>query len=348
MVWQAADGQAAPQDGAAPPPAGMEVACLEPADAREIGELLRKPDRYLWLDLTAPTADELQLIAEEFSLHPLAVEDAAKHSQRPKIEGYENFYLMVVFAIEQSKAAAPGSAADENGLSVHEIDLFIGERFLISVHESPLPYFEEIADRWRHNQRVIDEGIGVLVYTILDGIVDAYFPILDEVVEEIEAVEEALFAEETRGRRTYEVRDLFLIKKQLLQIRRVVAPERDALLVLARQEVPLFDRKVALYFQDVYDHVVRLTEAIDVYQELLTNVLDSYLAVISNNLNQVMKTLTALTVILMVPTLIAGIYGMNFDHMPELRWQYGYPVALGVMVLSGFLLFLFFRRRGWI
>jgi magnesium transporter len=234
---------------------------------------------------------------------------------------------------------------------LHEIDLFIGERYLITVHEEPVPLFETLAGRWRQNRRVLDEGIGVLVYTLLDAIVDAYFPILDGIVDRIETLEEALFTEAERGGRPAEpgdVRDLFQVKKDLLQMRRVIAPERDAMLVLTRQEAKLFDRRVAVYFQDVYDHIVHLTDTIDVYQDLLTNALDSYLAIVSNNLNQVMKTLTALTVILMVPTLIAGVYGMNFEQMPELHWAHGYPLALALMALAGAGLFVYFRRKGWI
>jgi magnesium transporter len=329
---------------------GLPAFCRELDDPTEISDLLASPGHYLWLDLTAPSRDELRLIAEEFSLHPLAVEDAAEHSQRPKIEQYDGFYLMVIFAI--TRDAGP-EADDFAGTRVrlHEIDLFIGERYLITVHQEPFPLFEALADRWRQNRRVLDEGIGVLVYTLLDAVVDAYFPILDGIVDRIEALEEALFAgsEPRRGAtETVDVRELFRVKKDLLQMRRVVAPERDSLLVLTRQEAHLFDRRIALYFQDVYDHVLRLTDTIDTYQDLLTNALDSYLAIVSNNLNQVMKTLTALTVILMVPTLIAGIYGMNFEQMPELRWTYGYPLALGMMGLTAAGLFLYFRRKGWI
>jgi magnesium transporter len=299
------------------------------------------------------------------------VEDAAKHSQRPKIDEYDTFYLMVVFGIEpvgplgstadatsavQSAAAAVDQQATRERrtplspvrFKLHEIDLFVGERFLITVHETALPLVDQMAERWRHNSRVINEGIGVLLYTLLDSIVDAYFPILDDVVERVSDLEERLFTGPAGRDKASGTRGLFQLKRDLLQLRRVIAPERDALLVLTRQEVPLFDRTVAVYFQDVYDHVVRVTDAIDVYQDLLTSALDSYLSMVSNDLNQVMKTLTSVTVILIVPTLIAGIYGMNFDQIPELHWGYGYPFALVVMAVSVVALFTYFRRKGWI
>jgi Mg2+ and Co2+ transporter CorA len=210
--------------------AGLPPFCRELDDPTQISDLLASPGHYLWLDLTKPSREELRLIAEEFSLHPLAVEDAAEHSQRPKIEQYDDFYLMVVFAI----TTGAGPAADDfagTRVRLHEIDLFIGERYLISVHEEPFPLFEALADRWRHNRRVLDEGIGVLVYTLLDAVVDAYFPILDGIVDRIESLEEALFAggEPRRGAtESVDVRELFRVKKDLLQMRRVVAPERDA------------------------------------------------------------------------------------------------------------------------
>lgn len=318
-------------------------------DPADISDCVTREDYLIWVDLTSPTPEELALVAKEFNLHPLAVEDAAKQSQRPKIDEYETFYLMVVFAIEAAIGPGSGGAALPTGkYRTQEIDLFIGQRFLITVHPLALPYMEQMLESWRHNSRAIDEGIGVLVYTLLDGIVDAYFPVLDGIIERVEELEEVLFTGVVHQGKTYDMRSLFQIKRDLLQLRRLIAPERDALLVLTRQEIHLFDRKVALYFQDIYDHVVRVTDQIDIYQDLLTNALESYLSLVSNNLNQVMKTLTSLTVILVVPTLIAGIYGMNFDNMPELRWEYGYPFALGLMALSAVTLFLYFRRKGWI
>jgi magnesium transporter len=327
----------------------------EVKDPSQLSDCLASGHDLIWLDLTAPSDDEIRLVSEEFHLHPLAVEDAVKHQQRPKIDEYDNFYLMVVFAIEDLQAQQPqddgapsGTAMSSGRFLIHEIDLFIGQRFLITVHDGPLPVLDQMGDRWRSNSRAISEGIGVLLYTLLDGIVDAYFPLLDGIVERVEALEETFFTAAVARGKTYDVRSLFQVKRDLLQLRRVVAPERDALLVLARQEVPLFDRKVSVYFQDVYDHVVRVTDAIDVYQDLLTNALESYLSLVSNNLNQVMKTLTSLTVILMVPTLIAGVYGMNFEQMPELHWSFGYPLALALMAGSAGLLFVYFRRKGWI
>jgi magnesium transporter len=318
-------------------------------DPTLISDCLDAGDQLIWLDLADPSEDELKLIAEEFNLHPLAMEDAGKGNQRPKIDDYETFYFMVVFALEQiEEPGRDGRPVPTGRFRIQEVDLFIGERFLITVHRAQLPFLEDMRERWRKNSQAINEGIGVLVYTLLDGVVDAYFPVLDSIIERVEELEEVLFTGVVHQGRTYDMRSLFQIKRDLLNLRRVIAPERDALLVLARQEIHLFDRKIAVYFQDVYDHVVRVTDAIDIYQDLLTNALESYLSLVNNNLNQVMKTLTSLTVMLVVPTLIAGIYGMNFDNMPELHWEFGYPFALLMMATSAGALFIYFRRKRWL
>jgi len=347
LVWEGYNRDLVGQSGHSIPNGTAHL--TELGDPRQIKQCLDAGDQLIWLDLTDPQPEELELIAREFSLHPLAIEDAGKGNQRPKIDDYENFYFMVIFALEQvTEERSDGRSSNTGRFRIQELDLFIGERFLITVHKAPLPFLDIMRERWSHNKLATNEGIGVLVYTVLDGIVDAYFPVLDSIVERVEELEEVLFTGVVHQGRMYDMRSLFQIKRDLLNLRRVIAPERDALLVLARQEIHLFDRKIAVYFQDVYDHVVRVTDSIDIYQDLLTNALESYLSLVNNNLNQVMKTLTALTVMLVVPTLIAGIYGMNFDNMPELHWEFGYPFALMLMALSAGSLFLYFKRRRWL
>lgn len=250
-------------------------------DPLQIKHCLDAGDQLLWLDLVEPSPEELQIITQEFSLHPLAVEDAAKGNQRPKIDEYETFYFLVAFAIQHLEDESTSRSRGDiptGRFRIQEVNLFIGERFLITVHREPLPYLESMLERWRHNSQAINEGIGVLVYTLLDGIVDAYFPVLDNIIERVEELEEVLFTGVVHQGKTYDMRSLFQVKRDLLHLRRVIAPQRDSLLILARQEIHLFDRRVAVYFQDVYDHVVRVTDQIDVYQDLLTNAGDAEVA----------------------------------------------------------------------
>jgi magnesium transporter len=334
-------------------------------DPARISDCMADGRACVWVDLTDPTPEELAMVQEEFGLHPLAVEDAARQAQRPKIEAYEGTYFMVVFAIElNADMVKVGSVFDDQDDSVapayrlgwlagtpfhlHEVDLFIGKNFLVTSHAVPLPVIDRTWNRWLANPVSSEEGIGSVTYRVLDAMVDEYFPVLDGIVEEVEELEQRLFNMAHRGAKNEDLRALFRIKRDLLQLRRVLGPERDAVLVLSRGDMQLFDRKVGFYFQDVYDHIARLTDSLDVYQDMLTNALESYLSLVSNNLNEVMKTLTSVTVMFMAPTLIAGIYGMNFQYMPELEWAYGYPFALALMLGSVVGTFIFFRRREWI
>ena len=334
-------------------------------DPARISDCLADGRTCVWVDLTDPSAAELAMVQEEFGLHPLAVEDAARQAQRPKIEEYEGTYFMVAFAIElNADMVKVGGLFDENveaeppphrlgwlvgtPFHLHEVDLFIGKNFLVTSHAVPLPVLDRVWNRWLAQPVTSEEGIGSASYRVLDAMVDEYFPVLDGIVEEVEELEQRLFTMVHKGAKNDDLRALFRIKRDLLQLRRVLGPERDAVLVLSRGDMQLFDRKVGFYFQDVYDHIARLTDSLDVYQDMLTNALESYLSLVSNNLNEVMKTLTSVTVMFMVPTLIAGVYGMNFQNMPELEWEYGYPFALALMLGSVVGTFIFFRRREWI
>ncbi len=187
-------------------------------------------------------------------------------------------------------------------------------------------------------------GAGALLYALLDALVDGYFTVSDAVTERVAALEERAVRES--GPRTVE--RVFSLKKQLMAVRRILGPERDALNVLMRRDLPLLDRKTVVYLRDVYDHLVRITDTVDLYSDLLTSLLDVHLSAVSNSLNQVVKVLTSWTIILMALALIAGIYGMNFRNMPELSWEYGYGYALGLMAATGVALYLYLRRKGWL
>jgi magnesium transporter len=312
----------------------------------EIGAVLISDDNLLWLDVEAPGADEIGILAEEFGLHQLAVEDLLKQHQRPKIDVYDNFYFVVFYDIDYDET---NDLIDE-----HEMAVIVGRNFLITVHQDPIEEIAEVATRFRRNVREIERGVGVLLYSLLDTIVDHYFPVIDRIGERIEELETRVFERDSAGAQAG-MQDIFVLKRELITLRRTIAPERDAMAVLARRELPIVSEATGVYFQDLYEHVLRVTDAVDVYRDLLSGVLDSYLsvnsnslAIAANNLNTVMKTLTSYSIILMSVTLIAGIYGMNFENMPELRTRYGYFFALGAMVLVAALLVRFFKRKGYL
>ncbi len=302
-------------------------------------------DEIIWLDVEAPNAEEIKKLSDKFKIHPLAIEDISKAHQRPKIDIYDDFYFIVFYDIDYVEE---GNLLDE-----HELAIIIGKDFLITVHHEPIEEIAEVATRFRRNAKEIERGIGVLLYSLLDTIVDHYFPVLDRIGERIEELE-AQVIEYSDGENAAGIRDIFSLKRELVHLRRQLAPQRDATAVLARRELPIISEATGVYFQDLYEHVLRVTDAIDVYRELLNGVFDAYLSInsnklatASNNLNSVMKRLTSYSIILMSVTLIAGIYGMNFDNMPELHWQLGYPFSLVLMLVVAATLALIFKSKKW-
>jgi magnesium transporter len=306
----------------------------EDVDAARISELLQDRSNLLWIIIDDPTDEDFAVLREEFPFHKLALEDARKTHQRPKIEEHDGYYFIVFYAARDS--------VEELALS--ELDLFLGPNYLVTIHRGIIDELEETVDRWRRNLEDFSPGIAGLLYSLLDTIADRYFPILDAVAESVDAIEAHIFERPDRAA----LQEIFTLRKQLLAMRRVVAPERDVLNVLARRDAPIFEQAAVVYFQDIYDHLIRVTDSIDVYRDLLSTALDSQLTLTSNNLNVIVKRLTSLTVILAVPTLIASNYGMNFLHMPELDGRYGYFVVIGAMVAIIAGLILFFRRLDWL
>ncbi len=304
----------------------------------EAGQALAQPETILWLDLLRPSEEELRRLGQTFHLHQLAVEDAGHRHQRPKIEQYEHFSFIVFYTVQ--------SDTEGSDLRVNELDIFLGENYLITVHNDPLPELEEAEQRWTHNVRQLEWGVIVLLYSLLDTIVDRYFPVLDAMVEQAETLENRLFSGEVRQRLF--TQDLLGLKKRFLTLRRIAGPERDVLNVLTNRDNPLFSEHAIVYFRDIYDHIMRVADTVDLYRDQLSSTMDANLSIVSNDLNKVMRTLTAASIILMVDALLAGIWGMNFVNMPELHWQYGYLSALVLMAIVSLLLLAVFRRLHWL
>ena len=296
------------------------------------------PHTLLWLDLLNPSEQELTALGKEFKLHPLAIEDAAHEHQRPKVEQYEHSYFVVFYAVHHD--------AQKQGLDICEVDMFLGANFLITVHYKPVAELEEVEQRWTRNVKQLEWGIGVLLYSMLDTIVDRYFPVVDDMVDRAEELEDHLFTGSIR-QKTF-TQELLELKKRFLTLRRIATPERDVLNVLTNRDTPIFDEHASVYFRDVYAHITRLADTIDLYRDQLSTIMDANLSIVSNDLNKVMRTLTAASIILMADSLLAGVWGMNFVNIPELHLQYGYFGALVVMALLSFLLILFFKRLHWL
>jgi magnesium transporter len=303
---------------------------------RDISEIIKNKQSFVWLDLQDPQDREVRLLRDEFGFHPLSIEDATRHHERPKLEAFSDYYFIVFYCMEYNEELGQ--------LTTQAMNLFIGANYLVSVHNGTIAAISDTIQRWQKNEEQFGRDPGVLLYQLLDAIVDDYFPVIDKLAERVEDIETQIF----ERFREEALQEVFALKRDLLAARRIVAPQRDVLNVLIRREVPIFDRSTILYLQDVYDHIVRITDSIDTYRDLLSSALDAFLSIQSNQLNQVLKVLTITSIVLMSDALIAGIYGMNFDFMPELRWRFGYAWALGLMLFVSVGLVLFFKRRKWL
>ena len=304
-------------------------------DLEDLSELATDEHTALWVDVVDATPEEIARVGEHFGFHPLALEDVARGGQRPKIDQYDEHQFIVFY----------GLTSETDRCRSHEVDIFVGKRFMVSFHDSHLPVITETAERWRSNAKAMgNRGTGFLLYSLLDSLVDGYFPALDEIAERADDLEEKIILQ---GQPTLQA-EILQLRRDLLMIRRVAGPERDVMNVLVRRDPPLFGRQEIAYFQDIYDHLLRITDSVDIYRDMLSSVLDANLSMVSYSLNIVVKRLTSSSIILMSITLIAGIYGMNFVHMPELDWRFGYPFAVGLMAVVASVEVAIFRRIGWL
>ena len=303
----------------------------------DIRDCLEQKTGVVWIDASGPSFEEIDAIGDLFHFHALSLEDAHLRHQRPKVDQYEG-YLFIVFYV---------MAEVDGEIRTVEVDFFVGEHYVVTMHQRPLAALGEVQQRWMRNAAANGSGTsgsahsaGILLYSILDAIVDAYFPLVDRIGEEIERLEESIFTSDDPDAQ----RKIFSMKRNLLSMRRVLGPERDVMNVLVRRDTPIFEMTTVIYMQDVYDHILRVNDALDIYREIVTSALDAHLSMTSNRLNVVMKRMTAASVILMTVTIVASIYGMNFVHMPELDWRFGYPLALGVMLAAAGVLIAVFKK----
>ena len=304
--------------------------------AADISELREVEGNVIWADVSDPTSQDFEELAEEFGFHHLSIEDCQNAHQRPKVEEYPGYYFIVLY---EAELAGPNER-----LELRELNIFLGKNYLVTVHSRPIRAVETARRLWSEWMDRAEQGSGLLAYLLIDAIVDDYLPLLDIISERMDALEDSIFGEF----RAEAIHEIFAIKKKLLYLRRAVAPLRDVFNTMLRREQPLFRRESYVYFQDVFDHLIRVADTIDTLRDMLSSTMDAYLSISGNRMNQVMKRLTAISTLLMSVTLIAGIYGMNFTYMPELSARYGYIGALVSMLLVALTLYLYFRRIKWL
>ena len=303
-------------------------------DPETIKDHLKKEGPKILLDIEDPTQDDLDLLERQFGFHPLTIEDTEERGQRPKLEIYDTYNFLVVHAFK----------LDGRTLVDSEVHVLFGEHFMVTLRYRPAFDLSVVKKRLDEQTSLTKEGGAFLLYLLLDEIVDGYFDVIDHLEDRGDEFEERVFADPPDPGVQ---EDIFRAKRLVVKFRRGIAPLREAL--DRALEMPAFvTPTMAPYYRDVLDHVIRASDFADNIRDLLTSALDAQLAQISNRMNQVMKSLTSWGAIILVPTLIAGIYGMNFRRMPELNWAIGYPLALALMAGSAIALYLAFRRQGWL
>lgn len=302
----------------------------------DISELREEEGNIIWADVNDPTSRDFEELAEEFGFHHLSIEDCQNAHQRPKVEEYTGYYFIVLYEAEL--------AGPTDRLELRELNIFLGKNYLVTVHSRPIRAIATAARLWHEWTDRAEQGSGLLAYLLIDGIVDDYLPLLDIISERMDDLEDSIFGEW----RAEVIEDIFSIKKKLLYLRRSITPLRDVFNTMLRREQPIFPRETHVYFQDVFDHLIRVADTIDSLRDMLSSTMDAYLSVSGNRMNKIMKRLTSISTILMSVTLIAGIYGMNFVFMPELRWRFGYVYALLSMVVVGLALYVYLKKVKWI
>ena len=321
----------------------MLINCVAYQDGRKLADIpvedidqwLRKPDCFVWVALRDATDDELRQMQGEFDLHELAVEDARNGHQRPKIEEYGDT-LFVVMKLPEMR----------NGELVNgEVAVFVGPNFVLSVRNNSQQSFLGVRERCEREPEHLKQGAGFVLYALMDAVVDRYFPILEALDVDLEQIESQIFE---RGAARWNIQRLYDLKRRATVLRHVVAPLLEVVGKLHGGRVPEVCARSQEYFRDVHDHLARINGAIDGIRDTLTTAIQVNLSMVTIEESETTKRLAAWAAIFAVSTALAGIWGMNFEHMPELKWRYGYPMALGAIASAAGFLFWRFRRSGWL
>jgi magnesium transporter len=301
-----------------------------------LSELLANPKNRLWLDISDPGLAEIGLLRREFGFHRLALEEVTKPHERPRCDAYSGYYFIVVYAAEHGEAA----------FAPRELNLFWGQNYLVTIHRGPAAVLTVLAEarrRWEHHEGREAYGIACLAYVLFESLVDGYFTVQDRMRERMEGIEDAIIEGAQGG-----AADLFRLRKELLRVPRLLAPTSHVLAEVLRRERAVPD-ELRPYFADVQDHALHVLAELDTYRDLLSAALDVHVFSAFNRLGLIMKRLTAVTVIIMVPNFVASIYGMNFERlMPPSGWPYGFFVIVAFLLIMVGWGFLHSRIMGWL
>ena len=322
----------------------MLVSCAAYQNGKKIGDIAEhdihryvgQGDCFVWVALRDSDAAKLDEMQKEFDLHPLAVEDARHGHQRPKIEEYGDSLFAVLHMVE----------VVEDDLQVGEVDIFVGRNYVLSVRTGAHKGFADVRARCEREPDALRHGAGYVLYALMDAVVDRYFPVIEALESELEGIEQRIFDE--KGSPRANIRALYRLKQKLTTVKHAVAPLLEAVGKLYGGRVPGVVAGMQDYFRDVSDHLLRLNQTIDSLRDTVITATSVNLAMITLQENETMKRLAAYAALVAVPTLIAGVYGMNFEHMPELEWLFGYPAVLTAMAVIDWYIYYKLRKAGWL
>ncbi|CAH8283351.1 magnesium transporter [Mariniflexile fucanivorans] len=295
-------------------------------------------DSVTWININGLNhVDAIEKLGNHYNLHPLVLEDIVSISQRPKIDEYEDYLFVVLKMLYHDK--------DDNVL-YEQVSFILGKNYVLSFQESEGDVFDTVRERIRHGKgRVRTMQSDYLLYILMDAIVDNYFTIIETLGDKIEDFETDIFNGNVNNSINKEIQDL---KREILKIRRSIYPLREVISRIDKHESSLIQKRTKTFYRDIYDHLIQVTENIDIYREMIWSLMDMYMTTISNKMNEVMKVLTIMASIFIPLTFIAGVYGMNFDHIPELHYEYAYPVFWGVMIIIFLGMLYYFKRKKWL
>jgi magnesium transporter len=303
----------------------------------EIHDYIREADNTVWIDVQNPGQEELSMLLEQFGFHPLALENVAMGEQRPKVDEYKGHLFVVTYAVASKDDS-------QHEVRTAEVDLFIGRNYVVTLHRGRVPALEEAYNRWTRGGAMLREGVGFLVYTVMDAIIDGFFPVIDRIEDEIDEIEIEMFTQLNPRA----VQSLLRLKRTLVTLRRVLYPLREMFHVFLRRDHAMFSANTQVYFQDVNGHVLRCLDILDIEREMVSGALDAYQMVLSNRLNVTMKTLAIISMVVGIAGLTFGAWGMNFEYIPWHGHPWGFwGVMIGTAGLIGGVL-LFGWKKGWL
>lgn len=306
------------------------------SEAGALAALVRDQKRFTWVDMSSPTETESHLLTEVFGFHPLAVEDCMTFVHNPKIDDYGSYLYVVVHGIDSEELK-------KGRLKTHDLDIFLGDNFIVTVHKGHFRSVESVMERCEKNPVFMGTEPDGLMHRLLDAMVDNYLPIMDRFADGMDALEKEVFSKPGK----HLPQKLLLLKKDVLSLRRIVYPQREILRQLGSGEYARISARWGPHYKDIYDHAFMVSELIESYRDSISSTMDVYLSNVSNRLSEIMKVLTVIATIMMPLTLLTGIFGMNFQHMPLLDNAAGFYVVLAFMGGAAAVMLWFFKSRGW-